>query len=252
MAHDAKWAADQLKRGMKNFELQSFPGAVELARAAAKNWLDVLSKSSTAHLAAVSGGRIARTFFCTVTELADASRVSLQNIDFFWADERCVPPGHPDSNYLLAKENLFDPLAIAADKIHRLKGELPPDGAVAEANATIQRIAPKNSAGVPVLDLIFLGLGEDGHIASLMPNAPAAAVHSQAPYLRVENSPKPPPDRISMSYTAITAAKNVWMLASGAGKEEALRQSLRPDAPTPFGRVLQSRAHTMIYSDIAL
>jgi 6-phosphogluconolactonase len=237
---------------MKNFELKSFPGGAELARAAAKDWLDLLGKSSAAHLAAISGGRIAGTFFCAVTEWARMSRVSLRNVDFFWADERCVPPSHPDSNYLLAKENLLDPLAIAPDKIHRLKGELPPVAAVAEANATIKRIAPKNSAGVPVLDVIFLGLGEDGHIASLMPNAPASAVHSQAPYLRVANSPKPPPNRISLSYAAIAAAKNVWVLASGAGKEEALRQSLRPGAPTPFGRVLQSRAHTLIYSDIAL
>jgi 6-phosphogluconolactonase len=252
MAHDAKRSVGWLKSGMKNFELKSFPGDVELARAAAKNWLDLLQQSSAAHRAAVSGGRIARTFFCAVTELAEASRISLRNVDFFWADERCVPPGHPDSNYLLANETLLQPLAIAPDKIHRLKGELPPDAAVAEANAAIQRIVPGNSPGVPVLDLIFLGVGEDGHIASLMPNAPAAVIQSQAPYLRVANSPKPPPDRISLSYAAIAAAKNVWVLASGPGKEEAMRQSLRPGAPTPLGRVLQSRAQTIIYSDITL
>jgi 6-phosphogluconolactonase len=237
---------------MKNFELKSFSSPMELARVAATDWLALLNQSSTAHLTAFSGGRIAKTFFCAVTELAETSRVSLQNVDFFWADERCVTPDHPDSNYLLAKENLFDTMAIVPDKIHRLKGELSPVAAVEEANATIQRIAPKNGAGVPVLDLIFLGLGENGHIASLMPNAPAATVNSQAPYVRIENSPKPPPNRISLSYAAIAAAKNVWMLASGDGKEEALRQSLRPDATTPFGRVLQSRAQTIIYSDIAL
>ncbi len=237
---------------MKNFELKSFPSDGELARAAAKDWLALLRQSSAAHLVAVSGGRIAKTFFCAVTELAATSRTLLGNVDFFWADERCVPPDHPDSNYLLAKENLFDGLSIAPDKIHRLKGELPPAEAVAEANAAIQRIAPKNSAGVPVLDLVFLGLGEDGHVASLMPNAPAAAANSPASYLRVENSPKPPPNRISLSYTAIAAAKNVWVLAAGAGKEEALRQSLRPGATTPLGRVLQSRAQTVIYSDIAV
>jgi 6-phosphogluconolactonase len=252
MAHDAKRALTVLQQGMKNFELKTFPDDAELARAAAQDWLALLSKSSAAHLAAISGGRIARTFFCAVTELMKTSRVSLQNVDFFWADERCVPPNHPDSNYLLAQENLLQPLAIAPEKIHRLKGELPPVAAVAEANATIQHIAPMNSAGVPVLDLIFLGLGEDGHIASLMPNAPAATVNSQAPYLRIENSPKPPPNRISLSYAAIAAAKNVWVLAAGAGKEEALRQSLQPGASTPLARVLQSRTQTVIYSDVAL
>jgi 6-phosphogluconolactonase len=235
---------------MGNFELKSFPGSAEVARAAAKDWRDLLGKSSAAHLAALSGGRIAKTFFCAMTEFARTSHISLRNVEFFWADERCVPPGDPDSNYLLAKENLLEPLAIAPDKIHRLKGELPPHAAVAEANATILRIAPKNGAGMPVLDLILLGMGEDGHVASLMPNAPASAVHSQAPYVRVADSPKPPSDRISLSYAAIAAAKNVWVLACGAGKEQALRQSLRPGAPTPLGRVLQSRAHTTIYSDI--
>jgi 6-phosphogluconolactonase len=237
---------------VKNFELKSFPGSAELARAAAKDWLELLSKSPAAHLVAVSGGRIARNFFCEVTQSARTSGVSLQNVDFFWADERCVPPADPDSNYLLARQNLLQPLAIVPEKIHRIKGELLPDESVAEANATIQRIAPKNSAGVPFLDLIFLGLGEDGHIASLMPNAPASAVDSQAPYLHIANSPKPPPNRISLSYAVIAAAKNVWMLASGTGKEDALHQSLRPGASTPFGRVLQSRAQTVIYSDIAL
>src|SRR5665213_3429691 len=91
---------------MKNFELKSFPSDEELARVAAKDWLDLLSKSPAAHRAALSGGRIAKTFFCAVTELAGTSRAPLQNVDFFWADERCVPPDHPDSNYLLAKENL--------------------------------------------------------------------------------------------------------------------------------------------------
>ena len=238
---------------MKHFELKKFPGPDELARAAAKNWLDMLRKSSSAHLAAVSGGRIAKNFFCAVTDLARTSNVPLNNVGFFWADERFVPPENPDSNYLLAKENLFDPLHIAPDKIHRLKGELPPDAAVAEANATIQRIAPKNSAGVPELDMIFLGLGEDGHIASLMPNATSATIISASPYVRIDNSPKPPPNRISLTYATIAAAKNVWMLASGAGKEEALRLSLEPDpTTTPFGALLYVRAQTVIYTDIAV
>jgi 6-phosphogluconolactonase len=236
---------------MKNFELRSFPDATTLARAAARDWLERIGQSSTPHLAALSGGRIAKNFYSASVELARTGRVPLGNVDFFWADERCVPPDSADSNYLSAKQDLFDPLGIAAEKIHRLRGELPPAAGVAEANAAIGRIAPRNSAGLPVLDVIFLGLGEDGHVASLMPNLPAASVQSQSPYLRVEKSPKPPPDRISLSYAAIAAAREVWMLASGPGKEEALRQSLRPDGATPFARVLQARARTVIYSDIA-
>ena len=237
---------------MNNFALKSFPNDMELARTAAQDWHDLLAKSSAPHLIALSGGRIAQAFCAAVAELAGTSRVSFKNVHFFWADERCVPPDHPDSNFRIAEEHLLQPLAIALGKIHRIKGELPPEDAVAEANATLRHIAPQNSAGVPVLDLIFLGLGEDGHTASLMPNAMPEVFQSHAPFLYVANSPKPPPERISMSYATLVAAKQVWMLAAGKGKEDALRQSLQPNGQTPFARVLQSRAQTVIYSDIAI
>jgi len=120
------------------------------------------------------------------------------------------------------------------------------------SNVEIGRVAPKNSAGMPVLDVILLGLGEDAHTASLMPNAPPQVNHCREAYVAVDNSPKPPPRRISLTYAALAAAKDVWTLVSGAGKEEALRQSLRPGAATPFARVLQSRARNRIFSDIAI
>jgi 6-phosphogluconolactonase len=236
---------------MKNFELKSFSGADELARAAAQDWLDLLDRTDGAHLVAVPGGRIAKNFFRAVAELAGPSSGPLQKADFFWADERCVPPDHPQSNYLTAKDNLFDKMRIAPERIHRLKGELPAGEAVAEAVAAIRRLAPKNAGGVPVLDLIFLGLGEDGHVASLASNVPESVAQSASPFVHIENSPKPPPNRLSMTYPVLAAAQAVWVLASGAGKEEALRQSLA-GATTPLGRVLQSRAQTRIYTDIAL
>jgi 6-phosphogluconolactonase len=237
---------------MSNYELKSFADDTALARAAAEDWLKMLSKSSLPYLVAVSGGRIAQTFFSAVSELAGPSWVSFKNVHFFWADERCVPPDHPDSNFRVAEEFLLQPMAIALEKIHRLKGELPPEEAVTEANAALQHLAPQNSAGVPMLDLIFLGLGENGHTASLMPNAPPEVAKSHAPFIYVPNSPKPPPERVSMSYATLAAAKNVWMLAAGKGKEEALRQSVQPNGQTPFARVLQSRPQTVIYTDIAI
>lgn len=237
---------------MKNVEIKNFSEDDALARAAAHDWLDVLDKTTRFHCVAVSGGRIAKNFFCAVAELSKINPGLLRKVEFFWADERCVPPDHPDSNYLLAWENLLQPLAVAPEKIHRLKGELAPAAAVAEANATIGRIAPKNSAGAPALDLVILGIGENGHVASLMPNLPESAVRTQTTYLRIEKSPKPPPDRISLSYAAIAAAKAVWVLASGAGKEDAMRQSLQPGGQTALARVLQSRTRTVIYSDISI
>jgi 6-phosphogluconolactonase len=122
--------------------------------------------------------------------------------------------------------------------------------AVSEAIADIRRVVPNEGAGVPVLDMIFLGLGEDGHIASLMPNAPAEVLESREPYVHVSNSPKPPPDRLTLTYPVLAAAKNVWALVNGAGKTEALKNSISPGGTTPFARVLRSRERTVIYTDI--
>jgi 6-phosphogluconolactonase len=233
-----------------HFELRSFPNDQALSAAAARDWLTLLQKSSGPHTVALSGGRVAKTFFAAVADLAKASGATLTNVHFFWGDERCVQPTDPESNFRLAWENLLRPLGIAPDKIHRLKGESLPSAAVAEASQDIRRVAPLDRAGVPVLDMIFLGLGENGHTASLMPNAPPAVLESREPYVHVSDSPKPPPDRLTMTYPVLAAAQNVWALVAGAGKAEALRDSLRPDGKTPFARVLRSRRQTLIYSDL--
>jgi 6-phosphogluconolactonase len=231
-------------------EIRTFANDTALARAAAADWLDLVRKRSEPHLVAFSGGRIAKTFFTEIVAAAKKSGVALGNVEFFWADERCLPPDDAESNFCLAEENLFRPMKIAPHKVHRLKGEVAPKDAVAEANETIRRIAPEDAGGIPVLDVIFLGIGPDGHIASLMPNAHPQVIQSREPFVHVDNSPKPPPNRISMTYPVLAAAKQVWTLISGDGKAEAFRESLRPNGTTSFARVLQSRKETRIYSDI--
>ncbi len=238
---------------MQDFELISFANADELARAAAGAWLDEIEAANRAgkkHCVALSGGRITQKFFAATVEQARTRAVSFECVHFFWADERCVPPTDPDSNFKMANELLFAPLNIAAEKIHRLRGEDSPSAAVKFAEAELCRIAPQNQNHQPILDLILLGMGEDGHIASLFPNAAVKILDISAPFLVVENSPKPPPTRISLSYKMIFAAKNVWILVSGAGKESALRESLSPCGRTPMARVLQSRP-VKIFSDLA-
>jgi 6-phosphogluconolactonase len=230
--------------------MKKFEDEVALSRVVAADWLALVRQTSRPYLAALSGGRIAKTFFATIAELALASGNPLANVHFFWADERCVPPNDPESNFRLADENLFRPLRISADKIHRIKGELPPALAAAEASGELRKIAPKNCAGIPVLDMIFLGIGPDGHTASLMPNAKPSVLLNGEPYVHVDNSPKPPPNRISMTYPILAAAREVWTLVSGDGKSQALRESLRIGGQTPFARVLQSRRNSRIYSDV--
>jgi len=231
-------------------EIKTFADDVTLARAVAEDWLELLRENAGPHLAALSGGRIASTFFAAVAALPRRFGPFLGKIHFFWADERCVSPDDNESNFRLADENLFRPLRIAPERIHRIRGELPPEIAATEASHEVRRIAQQDAGGIPVFDLIFLGIGPDGHTASLMPNARPAVLQSREPYVHVDNSPKPPPNRITMTYPVLAAAREVWVMVTGEGKTEAFRESLRPDGKTPFARVLQSRAETRIYSDI--
>ena len=236
---------------MKDLDVTHFSSSVELAETAAKDWLSMIPGFPSTFMVAIPGGRIASAFFDAVTEHAVAGDISFQHVHFFWSDERCVPPVHPDSNFRVADKELLGPLGISRDRIHRIKGELKPADAVTEANSAISLLAPPNSAGQPVLDLVMLGMGEDGHVASLFPNAPASVVECETPYLAVRSSSKPPPLRVSMSYAALAAAREAWILISGAGKEEALRESLRPNGKTPLARILRLRGRTRIFTDIA-
>ena len=233
---------------MKNRELIPCPSDARLADHAAQEWLDQLPASSAGlYLVGLSGGRIAKQFFAAIAQRARASDFS--KVHFFWADERCVPPEHPDSNFLLAQKNLFEPLQISEDQIHRIHGEEAPQVAAHKATSELMARASLSSNGWPILDMVFLGMGEDGHVASLFPHGADEA--SGAVYYPVIAS-KPPPNRITIGYGVLAEARSVWVLASGAGKEEALRTSLDGTASTPLRKVLDSRGMTRIFTDVEL
>jgi 6-phosphogluconolactonase len=237
---------------MHNVEVQQFSTSHELAHTAAARWIDLAAatnKTGAAQLVALSGGRIAHEFFKAVTHLSRAGGVPFLNVHFFWADERCVPPSDPESNFRIADELLFTPLGIAPGKIHRLRGEIDPAEAAAMGSEDLRRMAARDALGYPVLDLIFLGMGEDGHVASLFPGAPEEIVESREPYVAVIG-PKPPPQRLTLTYGVLTAAREVWVLVSGSGKEKALEQSLATGGTTPLSRVLQRRKETMVLTDL--
>ena len=95
-------------------------------------------------------------------------------------------------------------------------------------------------------------MGEDGHVASLFAGAAQSEVDSRHAYLAIGNSPKPPPNRVTLSYAALAAAGRVWVLATGPGKSAALRESLDPAGSTPLARVLKARKTTCVFTDITL
>ena len=192
----------------------------------------------------MSGGRIANDFFREIAGRAKQDD-GIRRAHFFWADERCVPPDHADSNYRVARELLLEPLQTDSAHIHRIRGEDEPAKAAVAASDELLRIASVNSAGQPVLDWVFLGMGEDGHVASLFPEAePRPGIYYDV------IGPKPPPRRITLSLDVLAAAREVWVLASGTGKEAALQESFRPDGKTHLAQVFRMRKGTEIFSDI--
>lgn len=262
------------------FELLTYRNAAGLSEAVAIAWLSKLNARDRNRVDAValSGGRVARTFFeemawriKNLPESPDGNPF-LTNVHFFWADERCVPPTDPESNYGIARELLFEPLKVPEGQIHRLRGEENEALALGDAVENIQKWARSDKGfsftfsssieGVkniqkwppqPALDLIFLGMGEDGHVASLFPGEAAEVMADPAIY-RAVTAVKPPPRRITLGYGVLKAAAEVWVLASGKGKEQALKESVSPEGKTPLARVLRLRAgrETKIFTDIAL
>jgi len=229
-----------------------YGGDVELARSVAEQWLGRVTQAMAAgcpHRVALAGGRITRRFLGEVATQARERRVDLSGVDFFWGDERCVPPTDPESNYRLAEEVLFQPAGLGGGRIHRVLGELDSASGAALAEREMRRVTGVEGLVLPVLDVVFLGMGEDGHVASLFPGAPDEVTDHRGVYVPVIG-PKPPPRRVSLTYGMIAAAREVWVLACGAGKESALEESLKADGKTPLARVLRERDQTRIFTDI--
>ena len=150
-----------------------------------------------------------------------ADRLDWSRVHVFFGDERTVPPDHEDSNYRMAKEALLDYVRVGSE--HRMRGELPPADA-----ATAYEEDLRSFFGTPRLDLVMLGIGEDGHTASLFPHTPALDVRDR---LAVENPvEKLETTRLTLTVPVINAAGAVVFLVAGEGKAQALREILEGDA----------------------
>ncbi|MDP7047883.1 MAG: 6-phosphogluconolactonase [Verrucomicrobiota bacterium] len=222
----------------------------ELARHTAAQWLERLAKRDAGQpfTVALSGGRIPRLLYESVVALARPSE--FDNVHFFWGDERVVPPTDDESNFKLADLGLFRPLQTPLGQLHRVQTERSETEAVQLATDELKQFTGSQVDDQPVIDLVFLGMGDDAHVASLFPGD-TEAVESRAVY-RAVTGPKPPPRRITLGYPALAAAREVWVLASGEGKAGALRGSLAKDGDTPLARVLQSRDQTEILTDFEM
>jgi 6-phosphogluconolactonase len=153
-------------------------------------------------------------------ELLSQMDVAWGRVTVLFGDERCVPPNHPDSNYRMAREALLDRVAPAT--VYRIAAELGPDEGAALYAHVVAAVAP--------LDVVVLGVGEDGHTASLFPGHPALNAPGLA--VGIRDSPKPPPQRVTLTLTALQSARRVIILATGAGKADAVARAKRHEVPS--------------------
>jgi 6-phosphogluconolactonase len=229
--------------------LTSCPDAEAVAARAAALIVRDLSRAQqergVAHLALSGGTTPQRTYELLATEPA-----ALERVEVWFADERCVGPQHPDSNYLLAEQALLAPAAIAPARVHRMQGELGPDAGAAAYARELSSGVPADG-GTPVLDLIVLGIGPDGHVASLFPGAGTLDAGEDAVCLGVTDSPKPPPERITLSLAVLRAARACLLLATGAGKADAVSALLAEPSRHVPASLLRRERLTVIVDDAA-
>jgi 6-phosphogluconolactonase len=187
----------------------------------------------------LTGGSTAMIFLPALREAdVDWSRVRL-----FWGDERAVPPDSDESNFGLAEQMLLRPLASRAPAATRMQGEMP----------DLHFAAREYSAALPpALDLLILGVGDDGHVCSLFPGH-AALMEENARVLVIEDSPKPPPRRLTLSLTYVLRSKHIWVVAVGERKRALLQRAIQRDqVSTPIDFVLAQAKNAVVFTDQTL
>jgi len=172
---------------------------------------------------ALTGGTIAEKIHRAVLDAPGRDDVDWARVDFWFGDERYVPVDDPERNALQAREALLDALPVDPDRVHEMPAS---DAGFADLAAAAEAYGDElRSHGSGLFDLVMLGVGPDGHIASLFPGSPALDVHDTVA-VAVPDSPKPPPERISLTFGALNHAREVWFLVSGEQKADAVAKAM--------------------------
>ena len=194
----------------------------------------------------LTGGTIADAVHHEVARLAVGSEVDWSRVVFWWGDERFVGPDDADRNAGQAREALLDAVAVDPSNIHEMASTATAASAAEGAAAYAAELAAHGPAG---FEVVMLGVGPDGHVASLFPDRPE--LDATDPVVAVTDSPKPPSERISLTLSTLNQGRAVWLLASGTGKAPAVALALGADAgvhPVPAAAV-SGTAETIWFLD---
>ncbi|GAA4592693.1 6-phosphogluconolactonase [Planotetraspora phitsanulokensis] len=203
-----------------------------LAQAAAARLItrlvDTQAARGSAHVV-LTGGTVGIATLAAVAATAARDAIDWRALDIWWGDERFLPDGHPERNETGARQALLDHVDVDPDRVHPMPGPdsglTPEEAAEAYAVELAKAARPEDHGPVPSFDLLLLGMGPDGHVASLFPGQPAL-YEKERSVVAVHGSPKPPPTRISLTFPAIEAAREVWVVAGGAEKAQAVHLAL--------------------------
>jgi 6-phosphogluconolactonase len=219
--------------GPPHFEIRVLPDPPGAAEAAAREVVAAAEDALHDHGAfrpAFSGGSTPRLLFQTLAGAEFRSLVDWSRSRIFFVDERCVPPDDERSNYRLAKENLLDPLGIPPDKVFRMRGEDEPARA-ADAYQEVLRAEFPGAGGPPHLDFVLLGLGPDGHTASLFPGTAALAETRRA--VVANHVPRLDEWRLTLTLPVLNAARRTVFLVVGAEKRDMVAAVLSTERGSP-------------------
>ncbi|MEZ5095332.1 MAG: 6-phosphogluconolactonase [Nocardioides sp.] len=187
----------------------------------------------------LTGGSIADAIHHEVARLAPEYPVDWSRVEVWWGDERFVSPDSPDRNAGQARLALLDPLRVPPGRVHEIPATdqaLDVDAAASAYSAQLRTCGPGE------FDLVMLGVGPDGHVASLFPGHPAAEVADELA-TGVRDSPKPPPERVSLTFATLNRSRAVWFLVAGPEKAQAVALALAGEVALPAARV-QGRLET--------
>ena len=198
-----------------------------------KNAVDEKVASGETMTVALSGGHTPKAFFEILAEPPYREGISWENVIFFWGDERCVPPDNDESNYKMTNNALLSHINIPEANVHRVLGEDPPTNEALRYAKVLEEKVPSGGNGFPSFDWIFLGMGDDGHTASLFPGA--STLGETEKICVVAEHPKTGQKRVSITFPVINNAKRVSFLVAGEAKHPVFKEILeKGDKTLPY------------------
>lgn len=210
----------------------------DLGRRSAERFIELARRSAQASgrfSAALSGGSTPKQLYSLLAAPGYVERVPWQQVHLFWGDERCVPPDHAESNFRMVHEALLSKIDLPAQNVHRIPAELEPQAAAARYEEHLRDFFGQGPGALPPFDLILLGIGEDGHTASLFPGSDALQQTERlvaAPYVEQLKS-----HRLTLTLPVLNHGAEDWFLVSGSGKARVVREILSGSADLPAAKV---------------